>query len=154
MPGSILAAIDFSPVSDRVVEEAARLGLALEAELTLLHAAAPDPDFVGYEVGPQHVRDNRAHELQDEHRQLHVLAGGLRDRGLTVRARLHAGPTADVILAEAEARSATLIVVGSHRHSRTVKLLLGSTSEAVLRKAACPVLVVPPVEQDEPRLAP
>jgi nucleotide-binding universal stress UspA family protein len=146
MPEAILAAIDFSPISDRVVEEASRLALATGAELTLLHAAAPDPDFVGYEVGPQSVRDGRAHTLQEEHRQLHALAITLRERGLTVRARLHAGATAETVLAEAEAHNTTLIVVGAHRHSRAVKLLLGSTSEAVLRKAACSVLVVPPAD--------
>lgn len=143
MSDAILAAIDFSPMADAVVAEAARLAEATDAELTLLHVAAPEPDFVGYDVGPQSVRDARAHALHDEHEKLHAMAEALRARGLRVRARLHAGATAETILADAVARGAGLIVVGAHQRSRAVKWLLGSTSEAVLRKARVPVVVVP-----------
>ena len=60
MPTAILAAIDFSPISDRVLALASELAEKTGASLVVLHAAAPDPDFVGYEVGPQYVRDDRA----------------------------------------------------------------------------------------------
>jgi nucleotide-binding universal stress UspA family protein len=76
----ILAAIDFSPVSAAVVEHAASLANAFSAEPTLIHAAAPDPDFVGFGAGPQTVRDDRAREIHTEHRELHAIAGTLRDR--------------------------------------------------------------------------
>ena len=47
----ILAAVDFSDYSDAVVSRAASLALAFGANVTLLHVAAPDPDFVGYGIG-------------------------------------------------------------------------------------------------------
>jgi nucleotide-binding universal stress UspA family protein len=140
----ILAALDFSPLSDEVAEFAAGLARACDAELTLLHVAAPDPGFVGYEVGPQHVRDQRARELRGEHRRLEELGEALRARGLRARALLIQGPTVEKILAEAERRSADLIVVGAHRRGRVSKALLGSVSEALLRRAACPVAILPP----------
>jgi len=37
----------------------------LDGELRLLHAAAPDPESVGYEVRPQHERDFRAKLLRE-----------------------------------------------------------------------------------------
>lgn len=144
MSGSILTAIDFSDITDDVLAHAAKLAESLDAELVILHAAAPEPDFVGYDAGPQHVRDNRAHTLRDEHKQLEAIGATLRERGITTHVRLHTGPTVETILAEASERAAAFIVVGAHRRSRAAKLLLGSVSEGVLRKAVCPVVVVPP----------
>jgi nucleotide-binding universal stress UspA family protein len=40
-------------------------------------------------------------------------------------------------------RDADLLVLGSHRHGRARHALLGSVSEEVVRKATCPVVVVP-----------
>jgi nucleotide-binding universal stress UspA family protein len=49
---------------------------------------------------------------------------------------------AEEILAVAEQRSGTLIVVGLRRRSPVGKLVLGSTSQEVLLRADCPVLAV------------
>src|SRR5581483_10954327 len=49
----------------------------------------------------------------------------------------------DDILAEAERVHADLIVMGTHGRSGFQHLVLGSITEKVLRKAACPVLTVP-----------
>lgn len=51
------------------------------------------------------------------------------------------GPAKQVILEEAEAHNSDLIIIGSHgRHG--VRLLLGSTANAVLHSAKCDVLAV------------
>ena len=139
----VLVAIDFSPQADRVLATATELAGALGADVTILHVAAPDPDFVGFEVGPQSVRDNRAQVLESEHRELHRIALRLRDDGIPARAFLFAGATAEKILEEASARGADLIVMGTHGRSGLASALLGSTSRAVLHGAACPVVVVP-----------
>jgi universal stress protein A len=47
------------------------------------------------------------------------------------------------ILAQADVVKADLIVIGSHGRSGFERLLLGSITEKVLRKATCPVMVVP-----------
>jgi nucleotide-binding universal stress UspA family protein len=67
---SVVAAIDFSPVSETVVDQALALARALGARLYLLHVAPPDPAFVGYEAGPQTVRDQVATEFHEERRRL------------------------------------------------------------------------------------
>ena len=35
----------------------------MQSRVSVIHVAAPNPGFAGYEVGPQHVRDWRAEEL-------------------------------------------------------------------------------------------
>jgi nucleotide-binding universal stress UspA family protein len=54
------------------------------------------------------------------------------------------GAIAETILAEADALGVHLIVMGSHGYGTMAELILGGVSKAVLRKAACPVLVIPP----------
>lgn len=139
----ILAALDFSAVTRAVVEQAASLAGAYGAELTLLHVAAPDPAFVGYDVGPQTVRDARARELRTEHRGLQDLAEELRGRGLRAQARLVQGPAVETLLREARELGAEAIVLGSHGHGAVYDVLVGSVARGVLRQAPCPVLVVP-----------
>ena len=108
----ILVAVDFSETSQAVVELAAALASGLRAELTLLHVAAPEPDFVGYEPGPQTERDARAREFRSEHRQIQALADALRERGLPAKALLLQGPTVETLVAEARRTQAGLIVMG------------------------------------------
>jgi nucleotide-binding universal stress UspA family protein len=47
------------------------------------------------------------------------------------------------LLHQAERLKADLLIVGSHGRGAMLHLLLGSVSEQVLKKATCPVLVVP-----------
>jgi nucleotide-binding universal stress UspA family protein len=48
------------------------------------------------------------------------------------------------ILDAAKSQQSDLIVLGTHGHSGFDRWLLGSVTEKVLRKAACPVMTVPP----------
>jgi nucleotide-binding universal stress UspA family protein len=139
----ILAAVDFSEVSDAVIARAAELAKALEASLRLIHVAPPDPDFVGYDAGPQTVRDQVASSLREAHRRIQELAAGLRAQGVQAKALLIQGPVVDAILREADSTAADLLVLGSHGRGPLYRALLGSVSEGVLRKASCPVLIVP-----------
>ena len=139
----ILAAVDFSDVTSCVVDRAAELAKAFSAKLTLLHAAAPDPEFVGYEPGPQTVRDTRALELRSENRDLEEMARSLTDQGIQTIGKLVMGPTVMTIIEHARALEADLIILGSHGHGALYKALVGSATEGVMRKSTCPVLVVP-----------
>jgi hypothetical protein len=69
----VLACVDLTESSDRVLA-CARALTEPEGELVILHVAAPEPDFVGYCVGPQSVREAGALELRNEHRQVQQLA--------------------------------------------------------------------------------
>jgi nucleotide-binding universal stress UspA family protein len=140
---TILAAVDFSPVSEAVIEQAAALATAFGGALWLLHVAAPDPDFVGYEAGPQSVRSTVAAELHDDHRRLQERSAALRAGGLDCTALQVQGATAETIVREAERLHADLVVLGSHGHGALRRALLGSVSEHVLHHAGRPLLIVP-----------
>uniref|UniRef100_UPI0040495246 universal stress protein n=1 Tax=Cephaloticoccus sp. TaxID=1985742 RepID=UPI0040495246 len=48
------------------------------------------------------------------------------------------------IIEQARKSRAAYIVIGSHGHSALYDLLAGSTATGVIKRAPCPVLVVPP----------
>jgi nucleotide-binding universal stress UspA family protein len=144
---TILAPIDFSDVTGAVVQSAAAIAKAFQASLYLLHVAPPNPDFVGYEPGPQTVRDSVAQKFRKEHHQLQELESELKSRGLDIHALLVQGATAEKILQEASRLRAEMIVIGSHGHGALQKLLVGSVAEGILRKVPCPVLIVPSAVQ-------
>lgn len=139
---SLLVALDFSSVADDQLEIVGRLA-APNREIYLLHVAEPDPDFVGYEAGPDVVRAQVADEFHREHEMIQTLAGRLRDRGHQVTALLVQGPTIETILNEAEKVGAEVIVVGSHGRGKLFDLVVGSVPAGVIRKSPVPVLVVP-----------
>jgi nucleotide-binding universal stress UspA family protein len=143
MAQNILAAVDFSDVTDSVVSRAAELAGSMGARLWLIHVATPQPDFMGYEVGPVYIRDSVAQQLRSQHQRLHQTRQMLHNQGLNVTAMLVSGTPVRKILDEAQRVSADMIVMGSHGHGALFHLLMGTVCYGVLHKASCPVVIVP-----------
>jgi nucleotide-binding universal stress UspA family protein len=139
----LLIAIDLSEASNKVMAAAQQFARPVAAETWLIHVAEADPDFVGYEPGPQTVRDQVAHKFRGEQKKLHEYAEALRAAGIKVTPLVIQGPTSETILNEGKKLGVDLIVIGSHGHGALRQMLVGSVSEGVIRGAVCPVLVVP-----------
>jgi nucleotide-binding universal stress UspA family protein len=142
---NLLVAVDFSPVTDRVVEVAAALARDCGGAITILHVARPEPEFVGYEAGPQSVRDQVATEFRLQRRMLQDLADRLRAAEVEATPVMVQGSIAETIVEHATRIGAALIVVGTHGRGAVMDLLVGSVSEGVIRRSPIPVLVVPPL---------
>ena len=87
----ILVAVDFSQVTEAVVNAAAELALQLDLPVTLIHVEPGEPEFVGYEPDPPSVRDSVARTIRSHHRELESLASELRGRGAGSRERQLSG---------------------------------------------------------------
>ena len=140
---NLLVAVDFSDPTDLIMRVAIRLAKCLEASVWVVHAAEPEPDFVGYDAGPEVVRGQVARELRNEHRQLQEYTNQFREAGVDAKARLVRGPTVAALLAMAEKQDADLIVVGSHGRGMVGEMLMGSVSKGLIRAGRWPVTVVP-----------
>ena len=139
----LLVAIDFSDPTELILRVARRLATSLDASLWVVHAAEPEPDFVGYDAGPEVVRGQVAKELRDEHRQLQEYADQLREAGVDAKAILVQGPTVDSVLEMAEKQGSDLIIVGSHGRGMVAEMFMGSVSQGLIRDGRWPVTVVP-----------
>jgi nucleotide-binding universal stress UspA family protein len=140
----LLAALDLSSTTPSVLREARNWARRLSAQLTLLHVAEPNPDFIGYEPGPATVRESVARKFHREHQQLEAAAQELRKDGVDTTALLVQGPTAETILKEADKLSVDAIFMGTRAHGALHDLIVGSTSKGVLGKSTRPVVLVPP----------
>jgi nucleotide-binding universal stress UspA family protein len=83
-----------------------------------------------------------AAERREAERYLDALAQRLRHYGLTVDYEQDEGSAADVIIERARQLDASLIAMTTHGRGGLERLVVGSTAEAVLRHAPCPVLLI------------
>lgn len=139
----LLLALDFVDTTERILEVVAPLARATGATVHLLHVAEPDPSFVGFDAGPAVVREQIAHQYQDEERMLQAHAAALREGGVEAHIRLVQGPGSKTILSEASAIGADMIVMGTHGRSAFYEAVVGSVSHGVLLETRVPVLLVP-----------
>lgn len=137
---TILVPVDFSAVSRSVAASAADLARATGARLVLLHVVEADlPGLTAHYGSDAATRVIALREEQAEAalRPLAEIAGP------NVELVVAAGLPDREILAQADRLGAELIVVGSHGHTALYELILGGTTRAVLKHAACPVIVIP-----------
>lgn len=138
----VLACVDPAEPCQELIARAREL-CGPSGELVLLHVGAPEPDFVGYGIGPESVREAVAHELRSEHRQVQDMAKELEAEGVAVTPIMVQGPIAQKILEQAERLGSDYIVLYSKRHGALHDLIVGSVARGVLKGAAVPVVLVP-----------
>lgn len=127
----VIAAVDLGPQTARVLYHAAGFARLLDLKLKVIHVSRDLSEAAHQRLlnrclqhGPYEVDFDPADVV------------------------LRAGRVSDVIAREALRERATLVVVGARGHSTVTTFLLGSTSDALLRTAATPVLLVPPIDID------
>ena len=132
----ILLAIDDSPGARRAAATASTLAELADAEVEVLHVREVAQGRMGPPV--LESRDDALALVGD-------VVRGLLDADVTALGEIQTAPVEQVaarILAEAETRQASLIVMSSRPLSAAMAFLCGSVSRRVLRKAKCPVLIV------------
>ena len=140
----ILCPIDLSDVSRHTVDHAALMARWYKAKITALHVCNPFviplADFtVAGVVPPPVLTDDDVKEARAQ-----VMAYFEPASPLGVDVIVDSGNPANRILERAAALPADLIVIGTHGVGGFEHLMLGSVTEKILRKAACPVMTVPP----------
>ena len=139
---NILVTIDFEDNAILLVEKAAEIAEKFNSKVWIVHIVAPDPDFIGYEVGPQYIRDSRADELRKEHRIIQKFTKVLKDKGIVAEGLLIQGATRDMILQESEKLNIDLIIIGHHEHGLLYKIFAGSVAAQVIKHSKIPVLTI------------
>jgi nucleotide-binding universal stress UspA family protein len=142
----ILVCVDFSDVTEKVVDLAVRWAADLKAALHLLHVVPPPPPLAVYAPGAGVALPLPASPLPDtsaEKAKLAEIARLARAKGPPVSEEVVEGPVTAEILAVAERLDPEALVLGSHGHGALYELLVGSVTEGVLRRSPRPVWVVP-----------
>lgn len=145
---TILTPVDFSPATTDVIDAAVELASAFDGKVLLLHATQPPVVTADYGLAMEHVQEIVAVSEKAANQQLEHLLRQLSDRGVDASTVSVTGPAVSGIVEQAEKHAASYIVMGSHGHTALYDLLVGSTTHGVLKKAPCPVVIVPAKSED------
>jgi nucleotide-binding universal stress UspA family protein len=140
---NIMVAVDFNDSIGELMVYAESLAQKFQSKVWVLHVADPEPDFVGYEPGPQYIRDIKAEEYREEHRNLQEICKNFISSEINCEALLIQGSTVETVLSEAKKLNIELLIVGTHKHSFLHNLLQESVSMELIKKAEIPMLTIP-----------
>ena len=139
----ILAASDLSPAARNAVVRATALARHGGARLTLQHVVGSGALEHLRQLFASAPADLQARLLDEARSELQDLATELCAAHLAATdLRLSSGKVAEEIVAGADALDADLLVLGAHGASLVRDLMIGSTTERVLRKSRRSLLVV------------
>jgi nucleotide-binding universal stress UspA family protein len=143
--GRVLCPVDLSDISARALSHAVALARWYDAEVTVLHVSTDVLPTVGpIAIAPEPLAAVQANVRRFAQRAASpdVTMVVIVDEGYTSAAAR--------IVERARELEPDLLVMGTHGRGGFDRLVLGSTTEKVIRKAHCPVLTVPPRAEQEP----
>jgi nucleotide-binding universal stress UspA family protein len=143
-PEHVVVATDLSAFSRDALRTAAEIAVD-GARIEVIRVIGPtslDVPFMGTEAGDSW--DEVRQSLRDELEKW-VSESGLKSEA-SVGLHLLEGTAVEEILGFAERGGADLIAVGSHGFGYFGRIMLGSVSTALVRRAQCSVLIAPPRE--------
>lgn len=139
----LLVASDGSPAADAALDEALTLALECGSGIAMITVwRALQGDFGLAYPSTAVLGDILEAERTHAETTLSAAVARAEAAGVPIITRLATGDPAETICAYAAEIDARLVAVGTRGHSTVASLLLGSVSQAVVRHAPCPVLVV------------
>lgn len=143
-PIRVLAPVDLSSLSSTAL----RTGTALLERMSgsspptvdILFVLSPIQRQIGLQFTPEQVDRFVSEELR------RFVEQAMPADTLKAETTVRVGEPRDEILAEIDATSTDLVVIGTHGRGGFDRLVLGSVASDVARRAPCSVLVVPPSE--------
>ncbi len=136
---SLLVATDGSEDAATAIAHAVELARRLEIPLYGIAVLDSRTAYDSGIVDPETIRERQTEQAEEA---LAALEERATDDGVSVTTTIRSGTPHEEILAEAEERGCSAIVVGSRGRSAFREALLGSTVDALVRLSSLPVLVV------------
>ena len=134
---SILVGYDGSAQADKAVEIAFSLAQDTDSTVLILSVARPPEPPTSVEL--EAMLDDAREHFEEKFKAFRERAAGL---DLDVKTDVIVGHPVEQIVHRAETDKVDLIILGRRGMSRFGRMIVGSTSEKVLRYAHCPVMVV------------
>lgn len=140
---TILVPVDFSHASLDGLKYAIQFASKVRAKILVLTVIHLGYDYTAdgyamYDLSPLEEAARAAAE-----REMQLFVRRVRFGAVKFETAIEIGPPVHQICAFAEERKADLIITPTHGYTGFKHVLIGSTAEQVVRRAACPVLVVP-----------
>jgi nucleotide-binding universal stress UspA family protein len=133
----ILVGYDGSKPSQKALEIAFGMAQAEDAKLLVVAVARPSEPPTRVETAG--ILENAQEHFEQDFKRITERA---RELSIDLETSVIVGHPTEQLVHRAESEKADLIIVGRRGVSRFERMLVGSTSEKVLRYAHCPVMVV------------
>lgn len=137
----ILVPVDFTECTDKALSYALPFARQFGASLTLLHVVEPAVGAAS-EVALVNVCSDKEAQRKLANMKARV------EKQVKCQTVLRKGFAATEIIDVASERNCDLIILSTHGRTGLDRLISGSTSEKVVRRAGCPILVVRPHGHD------
>lgn len=118
-----------------------------DSEIIIFHAI-PEPDAQFWKSYIYEVDDVDSKAKADIDRKIEEVYIPVIPEGIKWSSKFSIGNVGDEIVRQSKTSDADLIVIGRGAGANMVNRLLGNFTEKVIRKAHCPVLVVPEEPED------
>jgi len=141
---TLLVPIDFSAVTEDVIDTAVAFARAFEGQVALIHVVQPPVVTSEFALPVDVLQEAVATGERAATAKLGSYAEMFRAAGLGCEAIVRHGPPVAMIREEAERVKADYIIMGSHGHGKLYDFLVGSTASGVMKRAKCGIVIVPP----------
>ena len=132
---------DYSEASLAALPWARRMADQLQAEVHCVYVVEEPHIYATLDMGPVPIPSVDELSKSAEKRMGAFATSHLKALGNVVT-KVLVGRPAEEVVSYAKERGASLIIMTTHGYSGVKHVLLGSTTEAVLRHASCPVLSI------------
>ena len=140
---SILLPTDFSEHSAKALDYAKEWAKQFSATIHLVHIIEPVIFPIDWGYTPVDLSDVEKEYSSAAEQELLTTVDDLRKEGFSVvPSIIHGGRSSDEVIRYAEEHSISMICIATHGRGGVEHLLLGSTTERIVRKSPCPVLVI------------
>ncbi len=147
---TILFPTDFSDVAEGAFAHAAHLALQYNATIHVFNVVAPDADDASNPMDflPMTPAEGDLSEETVQHVEVQTVT---QERGTVpvIYAQTDSTSPGDAIIKHTTEHDVDLVVMGTHGRRGMERLLSGSVSEEVVRRAPCPVFTVLAQEDDD-----
>ena len=133
---------DFSALSLKALPIATRMASVMDAELHCVYAVEEPHIYATLDMGPVAIPTAEELASSAQNRLNNFVSEHVKGLSKPAVGKVLVGRPAEEIANYAEEHGAETIVMTTHGHSGVKHLILGSTTEGVLRMASCPVLSV------------
>jgi len=141
----LLVCIDFSPLTERILETAKGMAHCMSKGLHLVHVQ-PEKHTTPTAVISNPASSNKKEESltrRKEVAQLTKICQRLQDEGIQTTWSTPSGKIHDMLTKEAKDHAAQMVVMGSHGNGAVYHMVVGSVAEGVLKGLGIPVVLVP-----------
>ena len=147
---NIVAAIDYSDAALPVINTAANIARAFDANLWIIHAEDSERcNPCGTGLSPSaHIEPTHSSKWYEEHSEkkyspIRQRVTELKEGGVRIQVKFNEGIIEDVILEEIDRTNADLLVTGSHSHGAFYNLLVTGVNDVLTKNLKCPLMMVP-----------